>query len=113
MPLVEDVATSISSFVIGAAEGPQVAWFGFPCSGFEVFDGGFVCLEVGFSEHFCVHGLVDAAEVVVAEIAHPLAHGVAGKVDAVAHEEVLFLAVVGLVIAVAVGGDLGGKAWGE
>jgi hypothetical protein len=33
--------------------------------------------------------------------------------DSVTHEEVLFLAVVGLVIAVAVGGDLGSEAGSE
>lgn len=60
-----------------------------------------------------MHGVVDAAEVVVAEISNPLAHGVAGEMNSVTHEEVLFLAVVGLVLAEAVGGDLGGEAWGE
>ena len=70
-------------------------------------------MKIGFSKHFCVHGLVDAAEVVVAEIGHPLAHGVAWEMDSVTHEEVLFLAVVGLVIAVAVGGDLGSEAGSE
>ena len=42
-----------------------------------------------------------------------MALGVAREVHAVAHEEVLFLPVVGLMIAKAVGGNLGGKPGGE
>lgn len=38
-----------------------------------------------------------------------MAHSVAGKVDAVSHEEVLFFAEVGLVTLVAVGDNLGGE----
>lgn len=49
MPLVEDVSAPIGSFVIGAAEGPEVALFGSTVPGFQVFDGAFVCLEIGFS----------------------------------------------------------------
>jgi hypothetical protein len=52
-----------------------------------------------------MHAAVDSAEASVAEIGHPLAHGVAREVDSVTHQEVLLLAVVRLVIAEAVGGN--------
>lgn len=110
VPLVEDVAAPIRGLPVGAAECPEVALLGFASAGVEVSDGGFVSLEIGFAEHFLMHAPVDAAEVIPRQIAHPLAHGVAREVDGVAHEEVLFLPVVGLVVAVEVGGDFGGKA---
>lgn len=52
-------------------------------AGIEIVDGGFVGLEVVAFQHTCVHGAVYAAEVVMREVSHPLAHGVAREVDAV------------------------------
>lgn len=56
-----------------------------------------------------MHAAVDTTEVIIAQVGHPLAHGVAREVDSVAHKKMLLLAVVGLVVAEAVGGDLGSE----
>ena len=113
VPLVEDVTPSINLVGIGTAEGPKVALLGDAVARLEVFNRGLVSLEIGFLKHFGVEGFVDPKQVVSAKVVNPLALGIAREIHSVAHEEVLLLTIVGLVIAETVGGNLGGKPWSE
>jgi hypothetical protein len=105
LPAVADAA-----FRAGVIEDPDVAGAGFSGAGGEFFDGGFVKLEVAFSEALIVDGLGDGPEEFEAfEV--PVVQGVARGVEAEALENGL-LPVDGKVVGVLRDDEFGGEAEG-
>ncbi len=78
---------------------PQIALSAFSASGVLVANGGFVDLQIGSGADFFAHGFVDHREH-LCEAEHPVSHGLAADVDAVAGLVDLRLAVERKVVGI-------------
>ena len=98
--------------VAGAADsitiGPKTAFAGGAVAGIEIIDGGFVDLKFAGLEDFLADGLIDGGEVPSGGVS-PSVEGLPPDVDVVPSSGALGLPVVGKVILILVGDDLGGE----
>ena len=105
-------ATGVPVEIAGAAGGvavsPEAAFPNGAVAGVLIVDGGFVDLEVGGLEEFGADGLIDGTEVAGGGVG-PGVECLSPDVGSVSSSEALGLAVVGKVVLVFVGDDLGGE----
>jgi hypothetical protein len=94
------------------AVSPEASLAGGAVAGSEVVDGCFIDLEFAGAKEFGFDRLVDRGEVPGGGVGSGI-EGLAPDVDVVPSSEALGLAVVGKVVLVFVGDDLGGKRGGE
>lgn len=106
VPLIKNVALDA---IARGVDDPEVAGGGFAFAGTEVFDRGFVGLEVAALQEVLMDELVEGLDDVGDDLG-PVAEDVAGEVDAVAAKEDALGAVEGAVVAVFGGQHVGDEA---